>query len=185
MLLQYLDSFKGKCLIAMPTMEANVFSGSVVYITEHSAVSGAVGVIINKNLTGNQQQLTTNFDFSQYDNQWGQIPFHFGGPVELNSGFVLHQACNKPGLSLTGDRHKIHRLASADRLKPWLLTAGYCLWEGFQLEREVRFNSWLVIDDVAEHLLNEVVPQQRYNAALKIAGIANLANFDFNGAGNA
>lgn len=183
--LEDLDNFKGKCLIAMPTMTDEVFAESVVYITEHNAASGAVGVIINKNLTDKKKQLATNFDFSQYNNQWGSIPFYFGGPVELTSGFVLHEAINHQGLALTGDRHKIHQLASADLLKPWLLTAGYCIWESLQLEREVRFNSWLVIQDSAEHLLDQVSPEERYSEALKIAGIANLARFDFNGAGSA
>ena len=185
MRLEDMDNFKGKCLIAMPTLEDDVFAASVIYITEHNAASGAVGVIINKNLADKKKKLSTNFDFSKYDNQWGNIPFYFGGPVELNSGFILHQTLNQSGLSLTGERERIHQLATEDTLKPWLLTAGYCVWESFQLEREVRFNSWLVIDGSAEHLLTDVLPEARYNAALKIAGIANLARFDFNGAGNA
>ena len=183
--MENMNNFKGKCLIAMPTMEDDVFAQSVIYITEHNAISGAVGVIINKNLPDKKKHLSSNFDFSGYTNQWGSIPFCFGGPVELSCGFVLHQSINSHGLALTGDRHKIHQLALDDQVKPWLLTAGYCMWESFQLEREVRFNSWLVIDDCAKQLLHEFTPQNRYNEALKLAGIANLATFDFNGAGNA
>lgn len=184
--LELLNNFKDKCLIAMPTIQDDIFTQSVIYITEHNSASGAIGVIINKHLPDKKKQLSANFDFTKYNNQWSNIPFYFGGPVELGCGFILHQAIgNNVGLSLTGDRHKIHELASDDKVKPWLLTAGYCLWDSFQLEYEIRHNNWLVIDNSITHLLTDINPQERYEEALKIAGINNLAILDFNGAGNA
>ncbi len=184
--IELLDNFKGKCLIAMPTLQDDIFSQSVIYITEHNSASGAIGVIINKNLPEKKRQLTANFDFAKYNNQWSNIPFYFGGPVELSSGFILHQAVDdSSALALTGDRNKIHQLATVGEVKPWLLTAGYCLWDGFQLEHEIRNNNWLVLENSVFQLLGHYSPQERYNEALKMVGISTLAMLDFNGAGNA
>ena len=180
------NNFKGKCLIAMPNIDDSIFAQSVVYITEHNSVSGAVGVIINKSLPEKKKGLSTNLDFTKYNNQWSQIPFYFGGPVELGSGFILHQSLtNTSELILTGDRFKIEQLAIQDEVKPWLLTAGYCLWDSFQLEQEVRFNNWLVVEDESIHLLAEVLPEERYSEALRMVGINSLATLDFNGCGHA
>ena len=168
----------------MPSMNNEVFERSVIYLTEHCNVSGAVGVIINKNIP-NQNESLIELGFSKYDNAWGKIPLHFGGPVELGSGFVLHQGVKSDGLILTGNRNEIDLLAKNELVKPFMLTAGYCVWEGFQLERELRMNSWLVLDGVAEYLLADVPANERYREALKLSGINNLAAFDFSRCGNA
>ena len=90
-------------------------------------------------------------------NQWGKIPLYFGGPVELETGFVLHESTDDEfGWVLTGSRHKIQQMAQEDVVKPVMLTAGYCMWDSFQLEREVRLNNWLVIDSPASRILATV-----------------------------
>ncbi len=177
------DNYKWKCLVAMPSMQDQVFGGSVIYITEHSNISGAVGVIINRNIP--ETKHLDEFGFTKFKNQWGHIPLHFGGPVEHNTGFVLHQTPDLRGLTLTGSRQKIEEMAQEDKVQPYMLAAGYCSWGSFQLEREVRANSWLVLDGIAEHLLADIEPQARYQEALRLSGISNLAFFDFNGSGNA
>lgn len=186
MQIELTSNYKGKCLIAVPGMKDDVFSNAVIYITEHNSVSGAIGVIINKTLPDSKPVMSTNFDFSKYTQEWSNIPFYFGGPVELGSGFVLHDSVSDSSdLVLTGDRRKIHQLASSGTVKPWILTAGYCLWDSFQLEREIRHNTWLIVDGSPQHFFQEIHPQDRYREALKLAGVKNIANFDFNGAGNA
>ncbi len=178
------NNFKGKCLIAMPNIQDEVFAASVVYITEHNSINGAVGVIINKNLSLKKNHCA-NLDFAQYNRHWRNIPLYFGGPVELGSGFVLHPNPLDGKWSLTGNKAKIQELAEVDKERPLMLTTGYCMWETLQLEREVRFNNWLVIDNAAEFLLADTSPEERYQVALRLAGIQSIANFDFNGVGNA
>lgn len=178
------DNFRGRCLVAMPSTKDDIFHQSVIYITEHNTIGGAIGVIINKNLTDTHKELTP-LGLHDYPSQWQNVPLYLGGPVELTSGFVLHEVAESNNLMLTGNRKKIQQLADDEQVKPLILTAGYCIWETLQLEREVRFNNWLVLDDVANYLLNKVEPSKRYDVALKLAGIDNLATFDFRGAGNA
>ena len=64
------NNLKGKCLIATPSIRDDVFGQSVIYITEHSTVSGAVGVIINKHLPDDKRKLS-NLDFNQYKKSMG------------------------------------------------------------------------------------------------------------------
>jgi putative transcriptional regulator len=184
MKLELNDNFKGKCLVAAPSMRDDMFTQSVVYITEHSSINGAVGVIINKNIT-DQSASSADFGVIAKDVEWGNIPLFIGGPVELTSGFILHQLPDDSGLFLTGSLNKIVQLAHDKRVKPLMLTAGYCMWETLQLEREVRLSNWLVVNATTEHLLMDTAPQDRYAEALRLAGVNNLANFDFSGGGNA
>lgn len=178
------ENFKGKCLVSMPAVGDDIFHQCVIYITEHSTISGAIGVIINKSLEEEQKKLT-DFEFQHYPKQWRNIPTNLGGPVKLGSGFLLHLSSDNSKLTLTGSQQKIRQLAREEQVTPLMLTAGFCLWETLQLEREVRFNNWLVLDDSARHLLSVTDPKQRYAEALRLAGITNLATFDFSGAGNA
>lgn len=180
--LELSEIFKGKCLVSMPNTKSDAFNQSVIYITEHSTVTGAVGVIINKNIPEPQNRLA-NFDFRQ-GNKWNNVPLYFGGPIEASTGFVLHHTLGG-GLSLTGNKQKIQQLVDDELVTPLMLTAGYCIWDSFQLEKEVRFNNWLVLDGACEYLLNSVDPTERYREALLLAGIDNLALLDFTGSGNA
>ncbi len=178
------ENFKGKCLVSMPNIGGDIFHQSVIYITEHSTISGAIGVIINKTL-GDEQKKLANFEFQHYPKEWRNVPMNLGGPVKLDSGFLLHVSDDSSKLVLTGSQKKIRQLAQEDGTTPLMLTAGFCLWETLQLENEVRFNNWLVLDDSARHLLSITDPKNRYAEALRLAGVTNLATFDFRGAGNA
>ncbi len=178
------DNFRGRCLVAMPSMRDDIFKQSVIYLTEHSTIGGAVGVMINKSLSGSHQDLTP-LGLKDYPEQWHDVPLYLGGPVELTSGFVLHEVADSDNLVLTGSQKKIQQLVADKQTKPVILTAGYCIWETLQLEREVRFNNWLVLDNVAEYLLQKIEPAKRYEVALKLAGVDSLATFDFGSSGNA
>ncbi|HEX8955704.1 MAG TPA: YqgE/AlgH family protein, partial [Burkholderiaceae bacterium] len=81
-------------LIAMPSMpEDPVFSGSVVYLCEHNA-GGALGVIINKPTDMSIDTLLDRIDLELEIMPNGvpldRKPVMFGGPVQIERGFVLH-----------------------------------------------------------------------------------------------
>lgn len=180
MQLELNGNFKGKCLVAMPNIQDDMFRDSVIYIAEHNTIAGAVGVMINKNLTDKQSDISIEI----VNKEWQHLPLYLGGPVELSSGFILYSD-DSDNLMLSGSRQTLKKQAEITTLQPLMLTAGYCMWETLQLEREVKFNNWLVVDNIVAHLLNKVAPAERYQEALKIAGVNNLANFDFSGGGNA
>lgn len=181
MQLELNKNFRGKCLVSMPNTNNNMFYESVIYITEHNTISGAVGVIINKHIDKQNNLQLTDIDFINYNEKWSNKTLCLGGPVDLKTGFILYQDRITDELLLTSHNKTIKKLAEDVTIKPLMFTAGYCIWETLQLESEVRFNNWLVIDNIAAQLINEISPEERYKYALKVAGINNIAYFDFTG----
>ncbi|MDD3266229.1 MAG: YqgE/AlgH family protein [Burkholderiales bacterium] len=174
-------NFRGKCLVAMPNTKSNIFNESVIYITEHSTIGGAVGVIINKDINEQTDLPLIDIDFINYNQNWSNKNVCLGGPVDLKTGFILYHNETTDELLLTGNDKTIKKIANDTTVNPLMFTAGYCMWETLQLESEVRFNNWLVIDNIAAQLINEIPPADRYQYALKIAGVNNIAYFDFTG----
>lgn len=178
------DNFKGKCLVAMPSIGDELFRNSVIYVTEHSTIGGAVGIILNKILSP-EIGINKLFDNFKYDiptaDKFQQS--YLGGPVEPTSSFTLYSDNNQ--LFLTGSKRAMEKISHNDSAKPMMVAVGYCMWETLQLEREVRFNHWLVVDNIVEYLLHRVNVEHRYSEALRIAGVNNIASFDYTGGGNA
>ena len=79
----------GQILIAMPAMEDPYFSKSVILVCNHDQ-DGAMGMILNHPLQLNVgdlfEQLQMNCDAPHQEER--QV--HFGGPVQVERGFVLH-----------------------------------------------------------------------------------------------
>src|ERR1700757_2040341 len=76
-------------LIAMPNMVDPTFSGTVVYLCDHSE-RGALGLVINR---------PTDIDLKLEIEPLLHVPVYFGGPVQTERGFVLHDP--KGGSSYT------------------------------------------------------------------------------------
>ena len=91
-------------LIAMPSMLDPVFGGTVVYICEHNA-GGALGVIINRptDLTTDMlfERLDLSLEINLHSGSMPSDPVMFGGPVQVERGFVLHGPASEYSSSLT------------------------------------------------------------------------------------
>lgn len=188
MQLELNENFKGKCLVAMPGSGDAIFNQSVIYISEHSTIVGAVGIIINKSVADIKNTLILEPDHFAKVQEKGNLhslPLHLGGPVELDSGFILYSDVKDGEFTLTSNKRSINQLIENKEINPLMVSAGYCMWETLQLEREVKFNNWLVIENITERLINTVNPHERYEEALRVAGVHDLAKFDFGGGGNA
>src|SRR5690606_34189938 len=91
----YLD---GQMLIAMPTMQDERFSRSLIYVCAHST-EGAMGIVVNHPATNInfsdllvQLEVIPATDLIELPPQAGAIKVLKGGPVETSRGFVLHSA---------------------------------------------------------------------------------------------
>lgn len=78
-------------LIAMPSLEDEIFSKSVVYVCEHSE-RGAMGLVINKPSDLSMEGLFEKVDLSLHRQDLMNSPVLQGGPVHTERGFVLHDA---------------------------------------------------------------------------------------------
>jgi putative transcriptional regulator len=77
-------------LIAMPTLEDMYFSHALVYVCEHNE-NGALGIIVNRPIDMTLAGLFDKIDIKLDAQNLTNLPVYFGGPVQLDRGFVLHR----------------------------------------------------------------------------------------------
>jgi putative transcriptional regulator len=77
-------------LIAMPALEDPYFSNALVYICEHNE-NGALGIIVNRPIDMDLAGLFDKIDIKLSAENLAKLPVYFGGPVQLDRGFVLHR----------------------------------------------------------------------------------------------
>src|SRR5512145_2546620 len=76
-------------LIAMPAMADPHFARSLTFICEHND-RGALGIVINRPIEMNLQTLLEQVSIPLEGEGFKSVPVHFGGPVQVDRGFVLH-----------------------------------------------------------------------------------------------
>ncbi len=143
----------GKLLIAMPYLPDPRFSQSVIYMCGHDE-TGAMGLIINKPLlTVTFKELVEQMDIPVLSDT-PDFPVHYGGPIEIGRGFVLHTTdyLTESSVIINGDfaltaTLEILRAMSTHRGPiQALLALGYVGWSELQVEKEIQDNGWIVID---------------------------------------
>ncbi|MBE0590850.1 MAG: YqgE/AlgH family protein, partial [Gemmatimonadales bacterium] len=77
-------------LIAMPGMADSNFDGTVVFIAEHDE-RGALGIVVNRPLELDFGELFERIDVPLRPRELARRPVYYGGPVQTDRGFVLHQ----------------------------------------------------------------------------------------------
>ncbi|MET0382506.1 MAG: YqgE/AlgH family protein [Burkholderiaceae bacterium] len=167
-------------LIAMPGMVDEAFAGAVVYLCEHSE-KGALGLMINKPVDIRLRNLFEKVDLALSSDELGQQPVFYGGPVQTERGFVLHEreegaaqyssTLSVPGgLEMTTSKDVLEAMAHGGGPRRVLVTLGYSGWATGQLEEELGRNGWLNVDAVPEIIFDTPVGQ-RYDRALGLLGI--------------
>jgi len=175
--LQLADHF----LIAMPSMLDPVFGGTVVYICEHNE-NGALGMIINRPTDMTMDVLFERLDLSleitPHDQVMPQVPVLFGGPVQVERGFVLHAPSAEYNssltvsdeVSLTTSRDVLEAAAQGNGPRRLVVTLGCAGWGAGQLEEEILRNGWLTVRaDPA--ILFDMPSAERFAAAMNLLGI--------------
>lgn len=173
-------------LIAMPGLQDPLFGQSVVYLCEHSP-RGALGLVINKPCDINLKGLFDKVELPLTRPDLQTAPVFFGGPVQTERGFVLHEATfdadDKPehpvyastmvipgGLEMTTSRDVLEAISTGSGPRKVLISLGYSSWGEGQLESELGDNSWLTVEADAR-LIFETPVAERYAQALKLLGL--------------
>ena len=168
-------------LIAMPGMLDHHFAGSVVYLCEHNA-QGALGLVINKPTDLTLGELFDKIDLSLGESPLAAQPVFFGGPVQTERGFVLHEPAGADGpawsstlrvpggLAMTTSKDVLEALAEGRGPQRVLVTLGYSGWSAGQLEDEIGRNGWLTVAADPAVVFDTPV-EQRYVRALALLGI--------------
>ena len=164
-------------LIAMPAMTDPYFAKSVTYICEHNA-DGALGIVLNRPTDMTLDELFKQIDLPLEDASLGSNAVHFGGPVQIDRGFVLHQP---PGewqssisvqgeTALTTSKDILEAVANGTGPAKIFITLGYSGWGAGQLEQEMAQNAWLSVpaDDA---VIFDMPSGNKLNAALQLLGL--------------
>jgi putative transcriptional regulator len=165
-------------LIAMPTLEDPYFSSALVYICEHSE-NGAMGIIVNRPIDMNLAGLLEKIDIKLEEVSLRDLPVYFGGPVQLDRGFVLHRPVGQwqstlavnAEVGLTSSRDVLASVGSNGLPAEIIVTLGYAGWDAGQLEDELAQNSWLTVP-AKSSILFELPPEERLPAAMQKLGIS-------------
>jgi len=173
-------------LIAMPGLEDENFSKSVVYMCEHNT-KGAMGLIINKPGSISLRHLFDKVELPLRRDDLMQSQVLHGGPVQTERGFVLHDPMvldNKDkdeaiyastlsvpgGLAMTTSRDVLEALSNGSGPRRVLVTLGYASWGEGQLESEIGENSWLTVE-ADPSVIFDTPLEQRYERALSLLGL--------------
>ena len=173
-------------LIAMPGMDDDRFARTVIYLCEHTK-EGALGLVINKPIDITLKNLFEKVDLSLDRQELAEQPVYFGGPVQTERGFVLHEkAGGEAGspysstlpiaggeLEMTTSRDVLEALANGAGPKKVLVTLGYAGWSAGQLESEIGRNGWLTVNADPVIIFDTPV-EQRYDRALSLLGFDPL-----------
>ena len=145
------NSLQGKFLISSPNINDNVFKRSLIYIISDNE-DGSMGIIVNKpaHKVNLPSLLGENIkDIVQ------QPQVYYGGPVELDKGFILHtndykkdkdQIILSKGLVLSSDFSTVKEIVKGNGPSKSILAIGYTGWSSFQLHAELKKSDWFELD---------------------------------------
>ncbi len=171
-------------LIAMPGMGDGTFAGTVVYMCEHTE-KGALGLVINKPIDITLKNLFEKVELSLDREDYAGQPVYFGGPVQTERGFVLHEPLGgdggdgapynsslkvEGGLAMTTSKDVLEAIASGSGPKKVLITLGYSGWQAGQLEEEMSRNGWINVE-ADPGIIFDTPVGERYGKALSLLGI--------------
>ena len=175
-------NFTNQFLIAMPGMGDESFAGAVVYLCEHTD-KGALGLVINKPIDIKLKNLFERVELSLDREDIADEPVYFGGPVQTERGFVLHEREGADGspysstlaipggeLDMTTSKDVLEALAGGAGPKKLLVTLGYSGWGAGQLEEEIKRNGWITVEARPE-VIFDTPAERRYEKALSLLGI--------------
>ena len=146
-------SLAGQLLVATPELDDPNFSHTIVYMVHHDA-DGALGLVINRVLgAGELGKLLQGFGIDEGSDSEAEIRIHYGGPVRLDHGFVLHSPDYQRDAPLVVDDlaafsdspDALRDIALGQGPRHSLFAFGYAGWGANQLETELARGSWFTI----------------------------------------
>ncbi|WP_298676752.1 YqgE/AlgH family protein [uncultured Lentibacter sp.] len=174
-----MSDLTGQLLIAMPAIGDPRFERAVILICEHSP-DGTMGLVLNK--PSREVSFAALCEQLSLGPPEASRPVHFGGPVEMGRGFVLHSGEYVSGQSSHLVLEGVRLSASLDVLEDMvtgtgpreaLVCLGYAGWGAGQLEQELRANGWLTAPADAAFVFAGG-GAEKWSAALKTLGVDPL-----------
>jgi len=164
-------------LIAMPNMVDPYFARTLTFICEHND-KGALGVVVNRPIEMTLGALYERLSLPLTSRILLNEPVYFGGPVQTDRGFVLHQPLGqwqatlavRDRLGLTTSKDILEAAGQGAGPRRMLVTLGYSGWAAGQLENEIGQNAWLTVE-AKDAIIFDTPSEERLPAAMKLLGV--------------
>ncbi len=166
----------GQFLLALPGMGDPRFERAVIAMCAHDD-EGAIGIGIGATIAG----LGFHELLKQVDVDPGEAPdapVHFGGPVEMRRGFLVHSrdwqgqdTIDVAGRwALSGTTDILRAIAQGKGPAQWVVALGYAGWGAGQLEGELTTPGWFTAPGSTDILWGDGAAD-RWSNAYAAAGI--------------
>lgn len=171
-------SLAGQLLVATPELDDPNFSHTIVYMIQHDA-NGAVGLVINRVFgPAPLGKLLEDLGFEEGTDSEAEIQVHYGGPVDLGRGFVLHSPDYRRDGTLVVDNMAafsarldvLRDIARGEGPRRSMVALGYAGWGASQLEGEIARGSWFTIEPDESLLFDDDV-DDKWERALARRGV--------------
>jgi len=174
------QTFKNHLIIAMPHLNDTVFSKSVILINEYNN-NGTMGFILNKPIS---KDISSSILFSDQFNDKIKDNIYFGGPVDLNSCFILHDESYKlddsefitSNLYLTSNKQIIKDIENQSGPNLFQFQIGYSGWEKGQLEKEIKNGDWLILQNPTNFIF-QIPNDKKWSYLINKLGIDQSADW--------
>ncbi|MBK6602177.1 MAG: YqgE/AlgH family protein, partial [Betaproteobacteria bacterium] len=146
-------------------------------LCEHND-DGALGIVVNR---PTDMTLSTLFGADRAaarGQRAGRAPVHFGGPVQVDRGFVPHRPLGNwqstlavtDDIGLTTSKDVLEAVGRGDGPRDVFVSLGYAGWSAGQLEQEIAQNAWLTVGADAD-VVFDLPAEDRLPAAMRLLGI--------------
>lgn len=176
-----LENLKGSFLISTPKMPDPRFAEQVIFICAHSD-EGAMGLAINQpNPYFSLEEILQSAQLPIP--QKTLAPVYIGGPVEMESAFILydseykaeHELVVSTSISLSRETRILEDISRDKGPGRYLFLLGYAGWGPGQLETELVADGWLTLpaDDT---IIFDTPDEKKWRTAAMQYGI-DIATF--------
>ena len=144
-----IKNLRNYILISTPGLNDSIFRKSIILLCEHDE-NGAMGLILNKPILSDNNK--SSFLKEIFENMKIDSKIYFGGPVNLQHCFVLHDESYlttdtvkiSNEVSLTSNNKIIDDIKNNIGPENYKINMGYAGWDKGQLEDEIKNGDWLI-----------------------------------------
>ena len=144
-----IKNLRNYLLISTSELNDSIFRKSIILLCEHDD-NGAMGLILNKPIISDNNK--SSFLKVVFENMKINSKIYFGGPVNLQHCFVLHDESYLTNdtikiseeVSLTSNNKIIEDIKNNIGPENYKINMGYAGWDKGQLEDEIKNGDWLI-----------------------------------------
>jgi putative transcriptional regulator len=164
-------------LLATPVLQDPNFRKTVVFLYHHTPET-ALGLVVNRPGPRRLSEVLQATNLLAADPALREMPILAGGPVALESGWVVFEghdpSCDSfvtgEGVEVTGSLEVFKSLLARKNPSRMLFLLGYSGWGPGQLESEVESGIWLPVP-MSPRIIFDVPFDERWRAAFHGQGI--------------